>query len=137
MLTRKQVFDIPLLLARRLLFAWGFNVIAPDQFTCTASAFEVIAVQCTRWSHVNLPLDILRAFFGRGVVRPFLRWRMLRHFFFWSPVTCEDYEGSEVDPAVKGIWIKEDPDEDPDLVVYYIHGELATGAVGPVAIRLR
>lgn len=79
-------------------------------------------MQCTRWAHVNLPLDILRAFFHENVTIPFIRFRMFRHLYFRYPVSCKHYEDNEATPPIKGFWIREDPKQDPDIVVYYIHG---------------
>src|SRR5690606_37105239 len=70
-----------------------------------------------------LPLDVLKIFFEREVALPFFRFRMLSRLSWNSPVHWEEYTDEAASPPIKGIWIKEDPDEVPDIVVYYVHGE--------------
>ncbi|KAK3368226.1 Alpha/Beta hydrolase protein [Podospora didyma] len=90
----------------------------PSLFVQQASVFEDLVVRCVRYAFANIPPRIGRVFFCKEVVRPFLRFRMLRHGSFKPPISWWEHNGS----SFKGIWIIKDPAEKPDFVLYYAHG---------------
>jgi len=90
-------------------------------FVQQASLFEDFVIRCVRYAFANLTPRIGRVFFSRPVVLPFLRWRMLRHGYLRCPVHWREY----YDRDFRGIWMVNDPLEEPDFVLYYVHGECA------------
>lgn len=119
------VTEVPKVILRHASFVLRLSNAPVDAFDRHATAFESLAVRCARYAHINLPPDILQAFFHKNVTYPFLKFRMLRHLYLWSPVHWEEYKDENTPPIVKGIWIKEDATKDPDIVVYYVHGKSA------------
>ncbi|KAI9843713.1 MAG: hypothetical protein M1837_006182 [Sclerophora amabilis] len=64
-----------------------------------------------------MPASIGRVFFSKGVIIPFLKFRMLRHGYLHSPVYWRDIDRD----GLKGIWITTDETKEPDIIVYYCH----------------
>jgi hypothetical protein len=73
-----------------------------------------------RYGFAYVPLNIERVFFSKWVALPWLRWRMLRHGYLWSPVPWKEVH---ID-GLKGIWIGDNNVDtyDVDIVIYYCHG---------------
>ena len=87
-------------------------------FVKQASPFQDIVIRCVRYAFAKLPAKIGRVFFSKSVALPFLRWRMLRHGYFHSPIQWKD-----VDLGItRGVYIACDHMAKPDLVIYYCHG---------------
>lgn len=120
-----EVIEVPAVVIRRVRIALRLSSVPAECFDRHATVFEALAVRCARYAHFNLPPDILQAFFHKNVTYPFLRFRMLRHLYIWSPVDWQEISDVTVSPCVKGIWIRKDATKDPDIVLYYIHGESA------------
>ncbi|KAF8241890.1 alpha/beta-hydrolase [Wilcoxina mikolae CBS 423.85] len=90
-------------------------------FTRRTTLFQDAMVRCLRWAFTNLPSDVGRLFFLKGVSLPFLRFRMLRSGYFLSRRDCPRWV--EVNQnGLKGLWIAYDTIARPDLLVYYVHG---------------
>lgn len=115
--------ELPAVIIRRVRFVLGLSGEPATAFDRHATVFEALAVRCARYAHVNLPPDILQAFFHKNVTYPFLRFRMLRQLYLRSPVRWEQITEDLVSPPIKGIWIKKDATKDPDIVLYYVHGK--------------
>ena len=62
-------------------------------FVQRATLFEDFVVRCVRFAFASIPPRIGRVFFSKQVALPFLRWRMLRHGYFRSPVYWQEYNG--------------------------------------------
>lgn len=124
--------ELPTVIIRRVRFVLGLSGEPSTAFDRHATVFEALAVRCARYAHVNLPPDILQAFFHKNVAYPFLRFRMLRQLYLRSPVHWEQITEDLVSPPIKGIWIKKDATKDPDIVLYYIHGKSASSRQGAV-----
>lgn len=118
-----KAVEIPRVVSRRLRFALRLGNAPANSFDLHATAFEALAVKCARYAHTKLPPDVLQAFFHKKVTYPFLRFRMLRHLYLWSPVHWEEISDNSLSPPVKGIWIRKDATRDPDIVLYHIHGK--------------
>jgi len=88
------------------------------------SWFQDVVLRCVRWAFVNMPPRVGRVFFTRRVVVPFLRFRLLRHGHWrgFHADVRELMQGDGLD-RFTGVWIRKDPNKDPDIVVYYIHGK--------------
>lgn len=122
-----------------------------SSFVKEATPFEDFVVRCVRYAFTHVPPRIGCVFFSGAVARPFLRFRMLRHGYLWSPINWTEYgEVSYVrsrtficPPALvvlgltevvlddkqetfRGIWLVRDPTQKPDFVLYYVHGEALT-----------
>ncbi|KAF2751090.1 alpha/beta-hydrolase [Sporormia fimetaria CBS 119925] len=65
-----------------------------------------------------MPAWLGRVFFSKQVSLPFLRFRMMRHGYWSSPIRWREVHR----PGFRGIWITYDQDEQPDIVIYYCHG---------------
>lgn len=90
-------------------------------FVKQASVFQDVVIRCVRYAFAHFPAKIGRVFFSKPVALPFLRFRMLRHGYLHSPIQWREIElgGSH---ATRGIFITHDEDQQPDLVIYYLHG---------------
>ncbi|KUJ19072.1 alpha/beta-hydrolase [Mollisia scopiformis] len=109
------VIKLPLsLLYERLLL----NREQQSPFVQQASWFEDVIIRCVRYAFAYIPAQIGRVFFSKLVALPFLRFRMLRHGYFKSPIHWQDVKQNDF----KGIWIISDPSRKPDVVIYYAHG---------------
>ncbi|KAI1268255.1 Alpha/Beta hydrolase protein [Xylariaceae sp. FL1019] len=88
-----------------------------------ASPFEDIVIRCVRFSFANISPQVGKAFFSREVSLPFLKFRMWRHGMSQFGVHLHEHSEIEEDGTkVRGIWIRHDPANEPDVCVYYIHG---------------
>lgn len=87
-------------------------------FVQRASPFEDLVIRCVRYAFANIPPSIGRVFFSKQVTLPFLGWRMLRHGYLKSPIHWREHKGDRF----QGVWIIGDPEENPDVVLYYAHG---------------
>jgi hypothetical protein len=108
----------------------------PPPPTPKVSLFQDAVLRCTKWAFVHVPPRVGRVFFSPRVVRPFLWFRLLRHGRRSLPAHVSEVD-VEAEPSekedgaslsFKGLWIRTDPDAAPDVVVYYIHGRLATAS---------
>lgn len=125
-----EVVQVPLVVIRRVRFTLGLSNAPANSFDRHATAFEALAVRCAKYAQTNLPPDVLQAFFHKNVTYPFLRFRMLRHLYLWSPVDWEEISDNTLSPPIKGIWIRKDATQDPDIVLYYVHGKSASCTQG-------
>ncbi|KAF1927458.1 alpha/beta-hydrolase [Didymella exigua CBS 183.55] len=87
-------------------------------FVKKATPFQDFVIRCVRYAFANMPAFIGRVFFSKGVSLPFLRFRMLRHGIVTSPIRWTEVKR----PDFRGVLIKHDQQEQPDIVVYYAHG---------------
>lgn len=55
-------------------------------FVQQATWFEDVVIRCVRYAFAYIPASIGRVFFSKFVSLPFLRFRMLRHGYFRSPL---------------------------------------------------
>ena len=69
---------------------------AKPGFTANSSLFEDLVVSCVRYAFSNIPANVGRVFFSKHVAMPFLRWRMLRHGYWKSPVHWRECELNKV-----------------------------------------
>ena len=120
-----EATEVPTVLLRQVRFALRLSREPENAFDRHATVFESLVVRCARYANANLPPDVLQAFFHRNVVYPVLRFRMFRHLYIKWPVKLEEYVDATLTPPVEGIWIRDDAASDPDIVLYYIHGESA------------
>lgn len=75
-----------------------------------------------------MPAYIGRVFFSKPVALPFLRWRMLRHGYFHSPITWREVKNDNF----PGVWLTFDEETKPDIVVFYCHGKIVCRPSGQV-----
>ncbi|KAG9237152.1 Arylacetamide deacetylase-like protein [Amylocarpus encephaloides] len=87
-------------------------------FVQQATCFEDIVIRCVRYAFAYIPAHIGRVFFSKFVSLPFLRFRMLRHGYFRSPIHWHEVRKHNFN----GIWITNDAAREPDIVIYYAHG---------------
>ncbi|RYP33670.1 hypothetical protein DL767_004665 [Monosporascus sp. MG133] len=87
-------------------------------FVRKATPFEDFVIRCVRYAFANIPSGIGRVFFTKPVALPFLRFRMLRHGYLKSPVRWDEHTTARF----KGIWIRKNPSEKPDICIFYAHG---------------
>ncbi|KAK3401019.1 Alpha/Beta hydrolase protein [Sordaria brevicollis] len=111
------LFDLPVsfIYHRYLISSW--NKTRPP-FVDKATAFEDYVIRCVRYAFANIPPNVGRVFFSKEVALPFLRWRLVRHGHFKSPVPWREH----VTKDFRGLWIQKDPMAAPDFVLYYAHG---------------
>ncbi|KAK3682709.1 Alpha/Beta hydrolase protein [Podospora appendiculata] len=88
------------------------------RFIQKASVFEDIVVRCVRYAFANIPPRIGRVFFLKHVSLPFLRFRMIRHGYWRSPICWREHR----ERGLKGIWLVRRPLDEVDFVLYYAHG---------------
>lgn len=110
-------------------------------FVQRATFFQDVVVRCVRYAFANMPASIGAVFFSKGVALPFMRFRMLRHGYFRSPIhyeevmidVVENFDEVESDSQrsnhdklpsqqVRGVWMTADKERQPDVCVYYLHG---------------
>ena len=82
------VFELPLLFVQE---RWFLSDDQKSPFVRNASPFEDFVIRCVRYAFANIPPNIGRVFFSKEVALPFLRFRMLRHGYLWSPVHWEEH----------------------------------------------
>jgi hypothetical protein len=61
-----------------------------------STSFEDIVIRCVRYAFANIPANVGRVFFSRGVSLPFMRWRFLRHGYLKFPVHWRETPLKEV-----------------------------------------
>jgi len=62
---------------------------APDKrspFVQHATLFQDVVIRCVRYAFAKIPAIIGKVFFSKGVALPFLRFRMMRHGIWKSPI---------------------------------------------------
>ncbi len=105
-------------------------------FVRQASPFQDLVIRCVRYAFANLPAEVGKVFFSKAVALPFFRFRLLRHGYLQPPVKWE--EVSEVgrrsllvsfllnpeQNGFRGLLVRHEEEEEPDVVVYYCHGKL-------------
>ena len=112
---RSQVILLPYqIISERLLTPKKHR----SPFVKQASPFQDFVIRCVRYAFAKFPAKIGKVFFSRPVALPFLRWRMLRHGFIYSPVQWKDIDLG----ITQGVYIACDQVAKPDLVIYYCHG---------------
>ncbi|KAH6625790.1 Alpha/Beta hydrolase protein [Boeremia exigua] len=87
-------------------------------FVKKATPFQDFVIRCVRYAFANMPAFIGRVFFSKAVSLPFLRFRMLRHGIVTSPIRWTEVNR----PDFRGVLIKHNQQEQPDIIVYYAHG---------------
>lgn len=65
-------------------------------FARNATLFEDFVVRCVRYAFQYVPANVGRIFFDKRVALPFMRWRMLKHGYLWSPVYWKEEVYGEV-----------------------------------------
>nr|POE59324.1 hypothetical protein CFP56_24593 [Quercus suber] len=55
-------------------------------FVRDATLFQDVVIRCVRFAFAKIPASIGKVFFSKRVALPFMRFRMLRHGIFKSPV---------------------------------------------------
>lgn len=89
-------------------------------FTRNATLFQDLVIRCVRYAFANIPASIGRVFFSKWVAYPFFRFRLLRHGYLHCPM----YYREIIRHGAKGLWMIDDPNSEPDIVIYYAHGKL-------------
>ncbi|KAK5096329.1 hypothetical protein LTS08_007585 [Lithohypha guttulata] len=77
-----------------------------------------IVIRCVRYAFASIPASIGRVFFSKQVAHPFFRWRLLRHGYWTCPVKYSEVKRRDF----QGLWIAPEPNEKPDVIVFYCHG---------------
>lgn len=105
-------------------------------FVQQASWFEDVVIRCIRYAFAYIPAHIGRVFFSKEVSTPFLRFRMLRHGYFWPPIRWYEVKkvfcfgqlifkhANKLQRDFEGLWIIDDESQEPDIVIYYAHGKI-------------
>lgn len=93
-----------------------------------ATPFQDFVIRCVRYAFAFMPAYIGRVFFSKPVALPFLRWRMLRHGYFHSPITWREVKNDNF----PGVWLTFDEETKPDIVVFYCHGKIVCRPSGQV-----
>lgn len=87
-------------------------------FSRNATFFQDLVIRCVRYAFACIPASVGREFFGKYVSIPFIRFRMLRQGYLFSPVAYRDMDQN----GAKGILIAGDAGGEIDLLIYYCHG---------------
>lgn len=87
-------------------------------FVQRATLFQDIVIRCVRYAFANIPASIGAVFFSKNVALPFLRFRMLRHGHWKSPLAWQEVNRN----GLRGIFMITDSSRRPDIVIYYCHG---------------
>lgn len=117
MLTIKTtVFQLPYQLTRERYYTKRTK---RSPFTRNATFFQDLVIRCVRYAFAHIPASIGRVFFSKWVAYPFFRFRLLRHGYLHCPM----YYREIIRHGAKGLWIIGDQHSDPDIVIYYAHGE--------------
>lgn len=114
-LIRYTVFKLPYQLIRERYFISNAQ---KSPFARQATLFQDLVIRCVRYAFAKIPAAVSKIFFSKGVALPFIRFRMLRHGLFRSPVFWKEVNRDKL----KGIYIIPDATRRPDIVVYYCHG---------------
>lgn len=122
---------------------------AQPSFIAESTAFEDMVIRIVRYGFMNFPVKTIRVFLSRQFAYPFLKWRMFRSGYFSFPAQLQEKvleqvcfsRRFDVDMSPKmlyadwclcfvlqgsttttGLWIRHNPDREPDVVIYYVHG---------------
>ncbi|KAK5269151.1 hypothetical protein LTR99_009291 [Exophiala xenobiotica] len=87
-------------------------------FTQHASLFQDVVIRCVRYAFAYVPASVGRIFFSKQVAYPFFRFRLLRHGYLRCPMFYREI----VRYGARGLWIVDDLNTDPDIIIYYAHG---------------
>ncbi|KAI8941985.1 hypothetical protein NX059_000095 [Plenodomus lindquistii] len=87
-------------------------------FVQKATPFQDLVIRFVRFAFANMPASLGRVFFSKPVSLPFLRFRMARHGIFTAPLRWTEIKRTDF----KGVLVVHDPQEQPDVIVYYCHG---------------
>ncbi|TKA82792.1 hypothetical protein B0A55_01772 [Friedmanniomyces simplex] len=87
-------------------------------FVRHATLFQDLVIRCVRYAFARIPASIGKVFFSKNVALPFLRFRMLRHGYWRSPIYWREVDRK----GLQGIFMVYDETRRPDVVVYYCHG---------------
>ncbi|RMZ78294.1 hypothetical protein DV737_g3942, partial [Chaetothyriales sp. CBS 132003] len=97
-------------------------LLKPEQrspFSRKATIYQDIVIRCIRYAFATFPPTVSRVFLSKWVALPFLRYRLLRHGYLQSPIFYKEV----VRQGFRGLWLIHDDKSDPDLIIYYCHGE--------------
>ena len=61
-------------------------------FVQKATLFQDLVIRCVRYAFAEIPASIGNIFFSKNVALPFMRFRMLRHGFFKSPIEWHEVD---------------------------------------------
>lgn len=61
-------------------------------FSQHATLFQDVVVRCVKYTFANIPPSVGRVFFSRDVILPFLRFRMWRNGYLFSPVYWKEVD---------------------------------------------
>ncbi|KAI5820865.1 Alpha/Beta hydrolase protein [Pyronema omphalodes] len=87
------------------------------------SLFQDVMLRCIRWGFINVPCDVGKLFFIKGVSLPYLRFRMWRSGCLRPGKDCPKWtEIKKSKKGMRGLWISYDTTIRPDFIVYYVHG---------------
>ncbi|QLI71650.1 Acetyl-hydrolase [Metarhizium brunneum] len=95
---------------------------AQPWFIAESTVFEDMVIRIVRFGFMNLPVRAARVLFSKQFAYPFLKWRMFRSGHFSFPAHLQETVIEQGNTSAAGLWIKHDPEQEPDVVVYYIHG---------------
>lgn len=110
------VFLLPYQLIRERYFT---KKQSQSPFTQNATIFQDVVVRCVRYAFASIPAAIGRVFFSKWVAYPFFRFRLLRHGYLRCPMFYQEV----IRYGAKGLWIIENQHADPDIIIYYAHGQ--------------
>lgn len=85
----RKYTDIIIVIKLPIAFVYEHTLVShkrQNPFVQQASLFEDFVIRCVRYAFANIPCKIGRVFFSKPVALPFLRFRMLRHGYLFSPV---------------------------------------------------
>jgi hypothetical protein len=88
-------------------------------FTRHATIFQDVVIRCVRFAFAKLPAGVGRVYFSKWVAYPFFRFRLLRHGYLHCPMFYREV----IRHGARGLWIIEDAHTEPDIIVYYAHGQ--------------
>ncbi|TWU73555.1 hypothetical protein ED733_004013 [Metarhizium rileyi] len=96
--------------------------VAQPWFIAESTIFEDMVIRVVRYGFMNLPVKTIRVLLSKQFAYPLLRWRMFRSGHFRFPVHLQEKSMELGGTSTTGLWIKQDPGQEPDVVIYYIHG---------------
>ncbi|KAK4623842.1 Putative steryl acetyl hydrolase mug81 [Fulvia fulva] len=87
-------------------------------FVQRATLFQDVVIRCVRYAFADIPSIVGKVFFSKWVSLPFMKFRMLRHGIWKSPIYWREVNRE----GVKGTYAICDSSRRPDIVLYYCHG---------------
>ena len=117
----------PYLSNHALVFVIPYNLIQTRYFTPhsqrpafvqQATLFQDLVIRFVRYGFGSIPASIGRVFFSKLVALPFFTFRRLRHGYLHSPIHWHQINHDGI-KGLSAIWNEM---EEPDVVVYYVHG---------------